>query len=107
MPTDNIKDIGLTQFAAGVLGALVSMRFISGTGIEKLTMALGGASLSFFGATPAASWANVPESVGLIGFLIGLFGMGVVSRVYEVIWLIDLATMCREAWKVFLRKWKA
>ena len=107
MPTDNLKDIAMTPLVAGAAGAIVSMRFISGTWSEKLTMAVGGAALSFFGAVPAASWANQPDTVGLFGFLIGLFGMGVVSRVYEVIMVIDVAAMVKEAWKIFLRKWKA
>lgn len=97
----------MTPLAAGAAGAIVSMRFISGTWGEKLTMAAGGAALSFFGSVPVASWVNQPDSVGLFGFLIGLFGMGVVSRVYEAILVIDVAVMAKEAWKIFLRKWKA
>lgn len=107
MPTANLQDIAMTPLAAGAAGAIVSMRFISGTWSEKLTMAVGGAALSFFGAVPAASWANHPDTVGLFGFLIGLFGMGVISKIYEAIMVVDAAVMIKEAWKIFLRKWKA
>ena len=107
MPTDHVKDIAMTPLAAGAAGALVSMRFIAGTWSEKLTMALGGASLSFFGSTPVANWVGLPDLVGLFGFLMGLFGMAIVSKVYEVIWLVDAATIAKDAWKIFVRKWKA
>lgn len=102
-----LKEIGIEHITAGVVGALVSMRFINGSNYEKVTMALGGAAFSFFGSVPLARWADMGDSVGLFGFLIGLFGMALVSRIYEVIWVIDLASMTKDAWKVFIRKWKA
>ena len=107
MPTENLKDIGLPQFAAGAAGALVSMRFITGTWFEKTTMALGGSALSFFGTVPLSNWLAISNAEGLLGFLIGLFGMALVSKVYEVIWLIDASRVAKDLWAAVARKWKA
>lgn len=107
MPTDNLKEMGLPQFAAGTAGALVSMRFISGTWFEKVTMALGGSALSFFGTPPLFSWLAINNSEGLLGFLVGLFGMALVSKVYEIIWLIDSNKIAKDLWSAVVRKWKA
>jgi hypothetical protein len=107
MPTSDIKEIGLTQFAAGIAGALVSLRFMTGSWYEKLTMALGGATLSYVGTAPLATWLKIDNAAGLIGFLVGLFGMAVVSKVYEVIWLIDANKIVKYIWAAIARKWKA
>lgn len=75
---------GLESIAAklaGIAGALVSMRFLKGTVVEKLTMAAGGAVFSFFAADFVATKTSVPP--GLSGFLLGLFGMSILSRAWE------------------------
>ena len=68
---------------AGVAGAFVSMHFLKGTIVEKLTMAFGGAAFSYFAADYVAAKTSLPE--GLAGFLLGLFGMSILSRLWE--WL--------------------
>lgn len=107
MSANDLKEIGLVQFAAGASGALVSMRFMAGTWFEKLTMALGGSALSFFGTAPLASWLKMQNAEGLVGFLIGLFGMALVSKAYEVIWLIDASRIAKDLWAAVARKWRA
>ena len=72
---------GIAVKLAGVAGALVSMRFLKGTWIEKLTMACGGAAFSFFSADYLTLRTSLP--VGLSGFLLGLFGMSILSRAWE------------------------
>lgn len=66
---------------AGVAGAFVSMRFLQGTRGERLMMAVSGAMLSFYAAPFAAHKLGMPE--GLAGFLLGMFGMAIASRVWE------------------------
>lgn len=66
---------------AGVAGALVSMRFLNGTVFERLLMAVGGAFFSFYAAPWAANRLSLPE--GLCGFLLGLFGMSILARLWE------------------------
>ena len=70
-------------------------------------MALGGAALSYFASDNLASWLNVPEALGLVGFLIGLFGMAIVAKVYEVVQMLDATKIASDAWETIKRKWGA
>lgn len=45
--------------------------------------------MSYFGTPVAATWIGMVNAEGLVGFLIGLFGMSVVSKFYEVIQAVD------------------
>ena len=80
----NLPDVNPETLAAklaGVAGAIVSMRFLTGTWPERAFMAACGAILSYY-ATPYLSLKiGLPE--GLMGFLLGLFGMAVASRMWE------------------------
>lgn len=66
---------------AGIAGAVVSMRFVQGTWPERLTMAISGALFSYYAAPWVGKLTGLPE--GLAGFLLGLFGMAVVSKIWE------------------------
>lgn len=93
---------GLMAKLAGVAGAIVSMRFLQGTFIERSTMAVSGAVLSYFMSPYISMKTGLPE--GFCGFLLGVFGMAVVSRVWEVI----ETTPIGEFWEIVLtrlRKW--
>jgi hypothetical protein len=107
MPFDNAQDFSIAKLLSGVAGALASMRFIAGTWPEKLTMAVSGAALSYFGTTPAADWLAMRNAEGLVGFLIGLFGMAIVSKGYEVIQMMDAKKMAADIWEWVGRKWRA
>lgn len=69
--------------APGVLGSLVALPFLRGPWPVRLAMVLGGVVLSFYGSRPAAGWFDMQDAQGLVGFLIGLFGMALVAKVYE------------------------
>jgi hypothetical protein len=66
---------------AGVMGALVSMRFLKGPVVSRLVMAAGGALFSWYAAEYVSSRTSLPE--GLAGFLLGLFGMSILSRIWD------------------------
>ena len=68
---------------AGVAGAVVSMRFLHGTLLERLSMATSGALLSYYLAPHISMRLGIPE--GLTGFLVGFFGMAVASRAWEAV----------------------
>ena len=68
---------------AGVAGALVSTRFLSGTWPQKLATAASGAIASFFATPYVVAKLSLPE--GFAGFLVGLFGMAILSRTWD--WL--------------------
>lgn len=82
-------DISMAKIAAGAAGAFVSLRFVQGSRIERLLMGVGGAALSYYATSPVAVWVRVQDAEGLIGFLIGVFGMSLVAKVYEVLTLLD------------------
>lgn len=68
---------------SGVVGALISMRFVTGTLKQRAVMAIGGAAFSFYATDFVVSKLSLPP--GLAGFLLGLFGMSILSRLWE--WL--------------------
>lgn len=107
MPTEQFNDLSVAKLASGVAGALVSMRFLQGTWPEKITMAIGGSALSYFASTPVAEWLSAQRAEGLVGFLIGLFGMALVSKGYEVIQMLDARTIASDVWGWVARKWRA
>ena len=76
---DNLDEI-LVKLS-GLFGAIVSTRFLNGNWIERVTFAASGATLSYFAALYAAQKTGMPE--GLAGFLLGLFGMAIVSKAWE------------------------
>ena len=107
MQPDSIPDFSLAKLASGVAGALVSMRFLQGTWPEKITMAIGGAALSYYATGSVASWLSMQTAEGLVGFLIGLFGMAIVAKGYEVIQMIDAKQVAADVWTWITRKWRA
>lgn len=100
-------DVNLFKLVAGVAGAAVSLRFVQGTWPERIIMAAGGAALSYFASDLIAKWLAVPDALGLVGFLTGLFGMAIVAKVYEVIQLIDAKQISIDVWDTVKRKWGA
>lgn len=83
----------------GALGAIVALRWITGTPMQRMASFIGGVAASRYGADHAAAWMGT--SAGLTGFLIGLFGMAVAAKVFEAIAAFDLGgTLSR-----LLRKW--
>lgn len=103
----NEHDFSMIKLAAGLAGAVVSLRFVQGSYLERLTMALGGAALSYFGTTPLSDWLAAPKAEGVIGFFIGLFGMAIVAKVYEVIQMLDAKQAASDVWETVKRKWGA
>jgi hypothetical protein len=81
------------KLAAGGSGALVSWRFLSGTRSEKALMLTGGTSLSYFGAPFLAGWLGAPTAEGLVGFLMGLFGMAVLTKAHEIVQAVKADTL--------------
>ena len=80
-----------TLFAkgAGLAGALVSLNFVKGTWPERIVMALSGAILSYFVAPYVSVRGGI--DVGLSGFLVGLFGMAICSKLWEIIQSLQAA----------------
>ena len=82
----NLDDPSVAKLGASFLGSLRSLRFIKGTKIEIFLMFVGGVALSFYSTDPVAGWiGGAPDTVGLVGFFLGLLGMTIVSKVYDTI----------------------
>lgn len=95
---DNINIDAIAGKAAGLAGALVSMHFLQGTWPARLSMAASGCLFSFFASPYLSQKTGLPE--GLSGFLLGLFGMAVVSRVWEWVQTTPVAAI----WQALLSR---
>lgn len=89
MMPDSFTDISLAKILAAILGAFVSLRFIVGTLMQRVTAFIGGVALSYYGSTPFAVWMGVAQAEGLVGFMIGTLGMAIVLKIYEAIQVTD------------------
>lgn len=86
-------DPALARQAAGPLGALSAMLFMKGPWPQRLAMLVPGVALSFYGAAPLAAYLHMPE--GLSGFLLGLFGMAAVGKVFDTWESLQLGELLR------------
>lgn len=110
MQPENLTDIGLAKLAAGVAGSFVSLRFIQGSPIQRATSFVGGAALSYFMSTPSTVWLGlkgVDGAEGVVGLFIGVFGMTIVSKMYDVIQGADAQVMATALLDWVKRKWGA
>jgi hypothetical protein len=82
-----------TKVAPGVIGSLVALRWIGGTRWQMFGSFMGGGALSYYGTGHLVEWAGT--NPGLSGFLLGLFGMAVVHRVFEFIASLSLDAILR------------
>lgn len=89
------QEPSLVKLFAGILGSIVSVGFIKAPPIERMFMAFGGAALSWFAAPWVAKWLNMSDAEGLVGFLLGLFGMAIVAKLYELVQSIDTAALSK------------
>lgn len=72
----------LGKHLAGPLGALVALLWLTGSWLRKTAMFMAGWALSYYGSPAAAEWLGFSE--GFSGFLLGLFGMSIVDKIFEV-----------------------
>lgn len=101
-------DPTVAKLGASMLGSLVSLRFIKGNWPEKLLMFVGGTAVSFYSTVPAADWiGGGQDTIGLVGFFLGLLGMTIVSKVYEIIQALDSKKMGADIWAWVVKKVKA
>lgn len=83
-------DAWLTKLA-GVLGACASLFFMRVPWTERIVMAVGGAIVSYYASPWMSARTGLPE--GLSGFLLGLFGMTVCAKAWEVLHQTPIAEM--------------
>lgn len=83
---------------SGVFGACLSLAYMKGPPIERISNAVGGAIVSLYTAPWLATKTDMPE--GLTGFLMGLFGMAICAKGWELI----QNTPIKEVWDGLLKK---
>lgn len=108
MALPDIPDAALAKMGASLFGAFVSLRFVVGTWPERLLMFVGGAALSYYSTDPVAAWIGGGiDTLGLVGFFLGLLGMTIVAKVYEAFQALDSKQIAGDVWAWVVRKWGA
>lgn len=75
----------LRDAAPGVAGSAVALLFMRRPWLILLGMFFGGGALAYF-ATPAVSeWLSAQKHSGLIGFLLGTFGMALLAKLHDTL----------------------
>ncbi len=78
----------------GAAGSFISMLFLNDTWPRRIALFAAGGVLAYFG-TPWAS-AFVGLDPGFAGFLLGLFGMAVIARMFEAWGELELTAIVRD-----------
>lgn len=91
----------VSSAAPGVLGSLFSMLWINDTWPRKLVMFFAGAALARLGTHDVARISGLND--GLIGFLLGLFGMAITASVFAGWAKLDMSVILRDALRQVLR----
>lgn len=81
------------QAAPGVIGSITAIRFVKGPVLARVAMVPSGAALSYYAADWVAGKVGTPP--GLSGFLVGLFGMVVVGKLFETWERFELTDLIR------------
>lgn len=89
-------DFSLTKFFSAAAGAMISMLKWPGTFAEKVTMGISGVAISYFLSEWVALKTGLPA--GVTGFLLGLFGMMIVGKLWEMLAALDAKAMAADAW---------
>lgn len=79
-----IDNHDIARGAPGVIGALSAMLWLKETAIRRLSSVLVGSATSYYG-TPFTLLFFTTMDSSLMGFLLGLFGMAVASKVLETL----------------------
>lgn len=83
-----------SKLGASFTGSLVSLTWLPGGCWLKVQMLLAGTALSWYATDPIAGWAKM--NVGTTGFFLGVFGMALVAKVFEIIQKIEIVNTFSE-----------
>jgi hypothetical protein len=82
----------LAKFVPGAIGSIVALGWVPGTPMQRFLSLIGGIAASRYLSAPVVDWMSPhPESLGLAGFLIGLFGMAIIAKCYEALAQFNLS----------------
>ena len=80
----------ILKIIPGAVGAIVALGWIKGSWPQRVIALIGGSAASYYGTGYMA--AALGTDAGLTGFLIGLFGMAIASKVFEALQALDLGS---------------
>jgi hypothetical protein len=81
----------ISKHLAGPAGSLIALLWLHGRWPKKVAMFAAGWVLSFYGSPIAAQWLGFSE--GFAGFLLGLFGMAIVDKIFETWKTLEIGTL--------------
>lgn len=90
----------LRGIGPGVAGSALALFFLRRPPTSLIGMFLGGCLLAFFGTHHVAIFAGMESAGGLVGFLLGLFGMALIAKLHDTIEAINPA----ELWDAIRKK---
>jgi hypothetical protein len=78
---------------AGILGALVGLRFVPGlTWFERVTNLGAGGVIAYYAAPALAGWWGLSEHmVGFMSFILGMFGLSVAAAIFQGVRTLNVA----------------
>jgi len=74
----------------GALGSMVALRWITGTWQQRLSAFIGGSAASYYGTSYMSGLMGT--DAGFTGFLLGLFGMALVAKLFEALQRLDIGS---------------
>jgi hypothetical protein len=75
----------LRGVAPGVAGSAIALFFMRRPPWSLVGIFIGGCLLAFFGTKWVSVWAGMESADGLVGFLLGLFGMALIAKIHDTI----------------------
>ncbi len=94
----------LRQAGPGVAGSLLALLFMRRPWTMLLAMFVGGCLIAYIVTPWLAAYLEVgPKGEGVVGFLLGLFGMATTAKVFDLIEAINVADIWA-ALKDWIRK---
>ena len=84
----------------GIAGSFLALFFLRRPPLQRFGMFIGGCLLSHYGTAWLAGTLEMEHAEGLVGFVLGLFGMAAIARVYDLIDVMEPAKL----WEIFLDK---
>lgn len=89
----------LIKALPGTLGSIVALRWIAGSPVQRITSVVGGIASSWYAGEHLATALEV--NAGFAGFLVGLFGMSIAAKAFELLAQINTLALIDR----ILRRW--
>lgn len=90
----------LRHATSGIAGSLVALLFMRRPPLQMLGIFLGGVLLAHYGGELLAFAFDMEKFSSAAGFIVGLLGMRLVEKLYDLIEAIDV----KEFWQRFLKR---